>query len=216
MTNIKELVKVFDGELYDLCYQLVNDNENMEDIFQYACENLLAPPENKTIKIKSYFSPAEIDEYESVFRDSVSGMLSSTVKKCDYGFILPEDFYRTLWQGYQANFTTKKELAFAFYCTLIDAKIPYRYLGKPLNMDNEMYKELLEKNKSSIDKIKYISKTKFRQKTEKASLVLHCLDEIESYESKAVVLSRAFDLLSTRLTPENFDIDDFIRQIDKI
>ena len=215
MTDIKELLKTFNGEIYDLCYKLIEENGNILEVFQYTCENLLTVPEKREIVIEKYFSSSEINEYESVFGDSVNGILNSTIKKCDYGLIQPEGFYSALWQGYCTNFESIKERAFAFYYTLIDSKIPYLYLGKPLNMDNDGFKVLLEKNKQSIKKIEYISKAGLKQKTEKVSLVLHCLDEIEEFESKVVVLACALDILSTKTTPRNFDIDHLIQQIDR-
>ena len=81
-------------------------------------------------------------------------------------------------------------------------------------MDNGKYKKLIERNDQYIKKLKYIAKIEFEQKTESASLVLRCLDEIEDYESKVVVLTSAFQLFSKH-TSKRIDLDELVRRIDR-
>ncbi len=97
---------------------------------------------------------------------------------------------------------------------MIDPTIPYQYLGKPISMSNERFKELVEKNKDSIDKVKYIAKSQYSQRTEDASLLLNCLDKIGDFESKTVVLAQAIEILSRFRTLRALDIDEFIQRID--
>ncbi len=214
MVEIKNLLDTFNGELYDLCYKLIDENDNALEVFQYVCENFKSKPKNKSLSINKYFSVDEINEYKSILGAAVDGLLCSTIKKCNYGFINPNSFYKELWQSYCTNFITKKEIAFAFYYTIIDSQIPYEYLGKPLNMDNDKFKEFLDKNEKYIKKLKYIARSQFEQKTESVSLVLHCLDEIEEYESKVVVLVSAFQIFSKQ-SSNKIDVDELIERIDK-
>jgi hypothetical protein len=213
--EIKELLETFDGEIFDLCYKLISENENLPEVFQYACENFTALPKEKKVKIDTYFSPVEINELESVLGDIVNGLIKSTIKKCNFGLVTKEDFYSALWEGYSTNFSTVKEKAFAFYYTLIDRRIPYQYLGKPLSIDDDKFKELIETNRLIIKKIEYIKNSAYQQKTENASLVLNCLNETLDFESKVVVLARAIDILCVKRTPVNVGVEDLIRQIDE-
>lgn len=214
MEKIMELVNNFDGEIYDLCYELLNDGESVA-IFECVCKNFSMRTKERSIVIESHFSDTEIEEFESIYGDIVNGLLNMTVKKCNFGLIDPNDFYKSLWSSFCDNFSTQKELAFAFYYTLIDRIIPYQYLGKPISMSNAQFKEIIEKNKESIEKIKYIAKSQYSQRTEDASLLLNCLNEIDDFESKTVVLAQAILLLNRAHTPRALDMDELIQRIDE-
>ncbi len=213
MEWLKELIENFDGEIYDLCYKLTVENEHIEEVFQYVCENLLKMPEEKSIVIEKQFTEEEIEWYKSIYGDNVNGILKSTIKKCDYGIISEADFYSSLWESFCANFTSEKEKAFAFYYTLVDSKIPYQYVGKPLSMDNEKFKRILDENNESVEKIKYIFKSNYIQRTEQASLILNCLEKIDDFEARTVLLARAFGLQDEKR--KSVDIDDLIKKIDR-
>lgn len=193
MEKVLELITQFDGKIYDLCYELLHDNDRQSEVFQFVCEKLLKKPENPQIQIKRYFDESEIKEYETIYGDIINGIITSAIKKCDYGIIKPEEFYKNVWESYCINFESLKERAFAFYYTLIDMKIPYTYIGKPLSMSNEKYREIIKNNEDSIEKVKYIFKVSYPQKTEIASLILKCIDDIDDYESKVVVLAKTLD-----------------------
>ena len=196
MKKILELITQYDGKLYDLCYKLLSENENHSEIFQFVCENLVKElPDKPVIQIKKYFKKSDINEYEIVYANLIEGIISSTIKKCDYEVIKPENFYKAVWERYCINFTSLKEKAFAFYYTLLDDNIPYINIGKPLNMDNRKYKEVVEKNEENIKKIfNILFNSLYRQKTEVASLILKSINDIDDYESKVVVLSKALEI----------------------
>lgn len=218
MEKIKKLLEEFDGTIYNLCYEILISHENQVATFEYVCKNLFEFPKNKTAQIKEYFSESEIQEYESIYGDTVKGLINTNIKKCNFGTIAAEDFYKTLWESYCTMFQTEKEKAFAFYYTVSSKTIPYQYLGKPLSMGNDQFRTLAEKNKESIDKVKYIKRSCYGQKTERASLLLNCINAIEDYESKVVVLSHALSILgqsSMNLFSDAKDIDLLIQRIDK-
>lgn len=216
MEKIKYLLDNFQGKLYNLCYEIVSTAENVSDVFEYVCINYRSSPEKGTIAITEYFSEDEIAEYKSLLGEIVDSLLNSTIKRCNLGLINPDSFYSTLWDAYCTIFSSIKERAFAFYYTVIDDSIPYQYLGKPISMENKRYRELIEKNSVHIDKVKYIAKCNYNQHTERASLLLHCLDEIDDFESKTVVLAQAIKIMSIRKIPSSsLDIESLIKQIDR-
>lgn len=99
---------------------------------------------------------------------------------------------------------------------IIDSAIPYQYLGKALSMSNEQFQKLTEDNKPLIEKILYIKKNRHAQRTEEASLLLNCLDEIENREVKVVVLAHAITILgASRFPVGRREIDSIIREIDE-
>lgn len=221
MDTINELMNSFSGETYNLCFQLLSNSLDKEKVFEYVCKNYSGRPEHGTVIIDDFFSKDEIEEYESLYGDTVNGLLNSTVKRCNWGLINPADFYRSLWNSFCMVFSSEKELAFAFYYTLIDSQIPYIYVGKPLSMSNERYRKLVEENKKYIDKVKYIARSGYGQRTERASLLLNCLDEIGDFEAKTVVLSQAITILNSKVgtgllehSAKDVDVGDLIKRID--
>lgn len=213
MDKIKKILDEFDGKIYDFCYEILKYN-NQGDTFEFVCKNFSNRKGSATSHIDSYFSPEEIEEYISVYGTIVNGLLESTIKKCNLNIIPPDRFYSSLWESYCSLFTTQKELAFSFYYTLIDKKIPYQYIGKPLSMSNDDFKKITEANDKYIQKIKYILNSGYAQRTERASLILNCLDEIDDYEAKVTVLAHAITL-SNNSKFSQLDLDSVIKQIDQ-
>lgn len=188
MKAIKDLLDTFRGETYNLCYEILTQTTDEEKAFEFVCKNYRTRSREETLEIQEYFSEAEIEELESAYGDTVNGLLNSTIKKCNLGIINYADFYKVLWDSYCLNFPGVKERAFAFYYTIIDVTIPYQYLGKPINMSKDRFQELVNKNKANFDKVMYIKNSNYSQRTEEVSLLLNCLDSIEDFESKIVVL----------------------------
>lgn len=218
MDEIKRLLDNFTGEIYNLCYEILITSENQVAAFEYVCKNLFEYPKNGTIQVKEYFSEEELEEYESIYGDTIKGLLNANIKKCDFGIVVAEDFYKSLWEIYCTVFPTEKGRAFAFYYTIRSKSIPYQYIGKPLSMSNEQFRTLTEQNKTSIDKIKYIKASRYGQRTERASLLLNCLNEIEDFDSKVVVLAHALSILEQNhrsFLADKKDIDTLIKQLDK-
>lgn len=217
MDEIKNLLENFSGEVYDLCYEILSISEDQATAFEYVCKNLIKYPENGTIQIAEYFSEDELEEFESLYDDTVKGLLNANIKKCNYGVIAVKDFYRSLWEIYSTMFSTLKEKAYAFYCTVSSKSIPYQYMGRPISMSNEQFQALTVQNKQIIDKIRTIGRSGYSQRTERASLLLNCINEVENFESKVVVLAHALSILGSRIgLPNEQQVADLLmHQIDK-
>ena len=80
-------------------------------------------------------------------------------------------------------------------------------------MSNAQFKKVVDENKESINKLKYILQSGYNQRTEQASLLLNCLDSIDDVKSKAVVLAQAIMLFSKSSSYDR--LDAVIQQIDK-
>lgn len=216
MDKICELLENFQGEIYDFCYEVLKTAQDQKEAFTYVCKNFSKPPKHGTIAVSSYFSEDEIETYEALCGSTVNGLIKMSMKKCDLDIIRPELFYSDLWDSFCKNFSSDKELAFAFYYTVIDSAIPYQYLGKALSMSDEQFRKLSEENKPLIEKILYINKSHHTQRTEEASLLLNCLDEIEDREVKIVVLAHAITILGSGGLPVGRrEIGSILRGLDE-
>lgn len=69
------------------------------------------------------------------------------------------------------------------------------YISRKTIWCEGFYKKYMEENEDNIEKLIYILKTDYSQKTEEASIVLNFIESIEGYENKVVVFSQLIDLL---------------------
>ena len=67
--------------------------------------------------------------------------------------------------------------------------IPYYQIQPGLQMDNSAYRQISEEVYTYRNKIQFIMKQKFEQKTEQASAILSILDSIKGAEQRTVLLS---------------------------
>lgn len=192
---LNDLILHFDGEIYNLCYKVINESKQLKDDFQYLCEHLVKLPQEKTIVIDTYLSGDEYDFIRKIYDARIEGILSEVINKVNYGVLEQDEFYSELYRKLIDSFKNKKELAVAFERVLSDSRIPFVYLGKPLTMSQKDYKNYIEKNESNIKKLIYILKTDYSQKTEEASILLNFLESIENYDDRVVVLAQMIDIL---------------------
>lgn len=196
LNNLHELVQHYDGELYNLLYKVVCESEKLSEDFQYICENLIKDKTDKTVAISQEISTYEYDKIVTMCEDLIEGILNSVIKTAIYGLIEENAFYEVLCRKYRAAFENDKELAVALEFALKDDRIPFVYLGKPLSMDQEEYKERIDRNRDSIQKIHYALNTDYSQKTEGASVILNILQNVADYKDRVVVLSQLITVLT--------------------
>ncbi|MCM1234238.1 MAG: hypothetical protein NC489_29390 [Ruminococcus flavefaciens] len=193
--GLEKLILHFDGEIYNLCYKIIIESRELEGDFKYLCENLVALPQERTIKIDAYISTEEREFIVKIYSNRIEGILSEVINKVNYGILDQNIFYSELYKNLMENFSDKKELAVAFELILRDSRIPFVFLGKPLTMNKEDYKEYIEKNEENINKLIYILRMNFSQKTEESSVLLNFIDSIEDYKDKVVVFAQLIDVL---------------------
>lgn len=193
--KFKELIKNYDGEIYDLCYKIVAESDDLKKDFQYVCENIDLKNEQKTIEIEEYFDETEIELMKKIYANVIDGLLAQNISKVNYGIVEPEQFYTTLWGDVCRNFKETKELAFALYWIIIDKRIPYIYIGTPLSMDDEEFKELSKANRDNIKKIEYVLRAGYSQRTEEASMLLKIITDIENYKDQVIVFTHLISFL---------------------
>ena len=198
--NLQELISHYDGELYNLLYKIVCESKDLPAEFQYVCEHLIKDETDKTISVPQEISESEYDTIINLYGDSIEGILNSVIKTAIYGIIDEKSFYEVLCKKYRATVETDKELAIALELALKDDRIPFVYLGRPLSMEQEEYKERVDNNRASIKKVRYALETDYSQKTEVASAILNVLESISDYEDRVVVLSQLVAIMSNAKT----------------
>lgn len=207
MNKYIELLKTWDGEFEDLCFELYKilekENESEQILhFQMICETVGTINSDKSKKIEPYFESEEIEKLKMLYGKYIDEVIDAVRKKVVYDKLTIQEFYKLLWNMVMKNsmLNSEKEKAFGLLWILADNGIPYFELGAPLSMENDEYGEIVENHKESIDRIKYIFSIPFEQKTEVASLVLQELFKYDDYKVQTVLLTQAMGVYAKKET----------------
>ncbi len=101
------------------------------------------------------------------------------------------EYYNKLWDFvYNAvKDASDVEKGLSLYLITKDERTPYIQIPKGISMNNIQYSEMIDELDEQIKKIKFIMQLIVPQKTETASMILDVLDELDTKEEKAVLLS---------------------------
>lgn len=200
--KIMEVIKYGDGDSFDdayNCFKIISDSEisfdEQVEVFSYICEYYGTIETEEKIAVDRAPYRAEKDVLKSSYGQIVDSLLIKFLKSnCN-----EKEFYESLWKVISSSllFEDEKSKVFALYYIIIDARIPYFSLDfeNKYSISNEKYKELRKKYVREIKKTRFILKTEFSQKTERASMLLaelHIMpprenanpNEIDEYEEK--------------------------------
>lgn len=193
--DLENLLLHYEGSLYDLCYKILEESEDLENDFDYICRNLTKVLREKTAHTYKYINKDEHALLRKIYEEKIDGILSEVINKTNYGLIDLNDFYKTLLGSLKENFTSQKELTIALEKIFNDKRIPFVYLGEPLTMSQSVYKDKVTKNMDSIKKLIYALHTDYSQKTEIASILLNIIENSEDYEDRVVVFSQLISII---------------------
>lgn len=166
-----------DGEPFDICdylYQgLIQLNaQEQPAAFQYICElfGTVESSESFGIVISKHRNK------EDMLRNQYGNLVKSLIELYIKQNVEESIFYTNLWNNIVSSglFPHDEEKIFALYYILTDNRIPYFCLDSAslYSLSNERYKQIRNDNVKAIQKIRFILKASFSQKTERASALL--------------------------------------------
>ena len=205
--NIDVILEKYKGENFDICYQLYNiisglpvESEEQTEAFQYICEKFGMYESDDSIAVEPCPFSRERETLKNKYGKLVVAILETYLKEnCE-----DKEFYASLWKGISAEtiFDNTEKKVFAFYYILIDKRIPYFKLmpEDKYSMSNERFRKLREKYFKEAQRINFIQRNSFQQKTERASTLLSELGihvpgetesraEVEEYEKKLIQMT---------------------------
>lgn len=99
-----------------------------------------------------------------------------------------EEFYRSLWEKINDStlITDSHGRASFLFFLRIDSRIPYFELDEGCVMEDERYKELVDKLQPAIAKGSFILSANLKYKTQRASLLMDVANGLESEEERIV------------------------------
>lgn len=222
MNKYMEVLNTWNGELEDLCFELYSmlkqESENEQIFyFQMLCEMVGTIESNESRTLHKYFEKGDIGQLKEIYGKYVDETINAVRKKVICDKLEIEDFYRLLWNMVMKNsiLNSDKEKAFGLLWILADNGIPYFEVGTPLSMENEEYGQIIDKNKKSIDRVKYILSIPFDQRTEVASLVLQEILKVEDYRVQTVILTQVMAIYAKKEAGNFKKLLNAIREMDE-
>lgn len=179
--------------VYQLTDLILEQDESVQyKLFQYVCEKWGTLESSGEIAPPEVISESKCEKYKVLYGEMVDGTLLSYIRLGLLKNWDRDEFYKQLWMNISSNtlWTEKEEKAFAIYYIVIDARSPYFNIGSGLRMSNEDYSHLQDEVFDKIQKFHFINALEYEQKTEKASLICNLIEELETPEKKAVLMSR--------------------------
>lgn len=176
--GVLSFLETAEGDTFDKCdilFQMISatDFDLQSELFQYVCEifGVVKSYGKEAVPVSAY--SAQKERLEEQYGDIVNSLIKT------YGQENNDEqvFYHTLWSLITESllFNTDAKKIFALYFILIDKRIPYFKIDDSLlySMSNDRFAELLRQTAHEGQKIRFILKTDFSQKTEKAAVLLN-------------------------------------------
>lgn len=165
------------GEPFDICdylYQgLVQLNAQDQPVaFQYICELFGTVESSESFGV----APSKYRNKEDMLRNQHGNLVKSLIEMNMKKNSEESVFYDNLWNNIMTSglFLNDEEKIFALYYVLIYDRIPYFCLDPAslYSLSNERFKQIKNDNVKAIQKIRFILKASFSQRTERASALL--------------------------------------------
>ena len=206
--RLHQFFSVCSGKVSDVFYELYDiiisfDNEEQPLAVRYACENVFNVESDSTYRIeKRYYSLEQYRKAVDIARKKFEPILNDLIQNSIRDSVDEDTFYRKVWTIIQNNkmFKTKRDRAYALFVLADNSLVPYRNVGTGISMENDEYRKIIDSfDASAILDTRYILKTSYDQRTQRASLLLDKLLALESKEERTVYFSIVLEELEDTL-----------------
>ena len=198
LSNVKAKT---DNDRINICMylynELIHNPASAPELLKFFYENADRVESSEEITADSVITEADAKKLLSQYAEVVDAIFEQILAKN-----LPvEQFYTKLWDAISESptFEDDQAKAFALYYIWIDVRIPYFQLENGLTMSNSEFRNLSESQYESIQKARFILRTKlFKQRTARASVLLNLLESIENEKERVVLMAHilSFSVLS--------------------
>lgn len=210
----EKIDKIFtqsDGLVIDVFYELyvfINslESEQQYKAFGYMCENAKRGEidEDNLVVVKKHFTEEKIDKYLAKVKDRFVEEIEKMIVDSSKNNIPSDVFYGKVWNLIQSNkiCKTRYEKALATFTFVDNVLIPYIPVGTGLSMEDDKFNSIIDSFDASIIKeTKMIMQMKYDQKTQKSSLIVEKLQNL-NFEEQSVYLSIVLDMLEEKIKDE--------------
>ena len=190
-----------------LLYERIQKEENPAAAFQYFLENADEIISSEEVETESSFTSEEIKKLQKKCDVLVTGILENLLSENTSS----QEFYQRLWtDGICKNvlLQDEKEKTYALYRIWQDSRIPYFQLDHGMEMSNEVFMEISEKNRQLIKKAFFIINSSFAQRSQQSDLLLRVLDECATNEERVVVMAQILGNIEMKVLLNLFEALD--------
>lgn len=196
------------GKISDVFYEVYDIIISLEETEQplavrFTCENIFNVRSDLSHEIKKRYYTLEqyrkaVDASKNKFRPILDLIIQDCLEKA-----VDEDiFYVRVWMIIRENsiFRSKRERAYALFTLADHPLVPYRNVGVGISMENEDFKQIIDGFKDAlVPETKYILKAPYDQKTQRSSLLVDRLQELDSVEKQTVYLAVILEELEDKI-----------------
>lgn len=191
LSELKNELCIGAHSLFDVCRSFLQfvDSKGLseEEKIQYF-EVFLSE-----IRLKDLTSQSSDDFFKTGLESGntlieILGLQNRVISNLIQSRVTVSDFYKSLWDklddpSLYPDLSTKA----VFLQTLwMDSRIPYFQLGEGCSMENDEFKEIVQRIRPTIEKGFFILDASLKYKTERASLLMETADELTSKEERTV------------------------------
>ena len=214
------------GDSFDIAHYLYSalillPSDDQPHAFQYACEHFGTVESNDSFGITPSKYRSQKDSLRNQYEDVIDSLLNLYIKQN----VDESAFYSKLWANVVSSgvFSDEEDQIYALYSILIDKRVPYFHLDSAsfYSLSNDRFKQLHDENIQAIQKIAFIMKASFNQKSERASALLSELgisspadtgdaEKVHAYETK---LMQMVEIITSGLENDRSTIQSLLSQI---
>lgn len=189
--EIINILQTLSGERFNICgeiYEILKEQENSQkgELLQFFLENSEGIKSSEEKEARHFLTEGKVTDYARSHGKIVDGILENLLvkKPCK------EKFYEELWEKLTLDevFENKEIQIFAIYYIWIDIRIPYFDLPETKKLEDEKYRNIIQKIRSKIQEARFILSADFDQWTQVSYHLLRLMDDMD-YDEKAVFLS---------------------------
>ena len=187
-----------DINLCRVAYSVIDDapEEEKPALFEAFAIGYKTTPSDQSLKLPRFIDTAQKKQLLRKYGHQVDRMALQELSLSE------RDYYDQLWK-YISALPTLKACVVALYDCVIDVHLPYFSLdrGAALSMDQDKYEALIASiGPKNLCRMKFIlNSSGFTQKTEQASLVAAMMDQLKSFEERAVFLAQVISHFKSNL-----------------
>lgn len=188
--QLHQFVGTSKGNKYDkaaIIYRMIKGADEPTLAFEYFCDKACYIDSSDENEVKAHFTASQIQILKDEFDDLLDGILNKLLSK----HFDKSTFYSELWKNIESDilFEEEDKKIYALYRIWCDGRIPYFQIDEGIKMSDDEFQVTLKETEELLREITFIMSCKFKQKTERSSILLRVLNSCKDDKEKAVVLA---------------------------
>lgn len=190
-TELSDIIEQNTNCLYNICKLCItlfdNNKETAQEGFRYFLTEC-SPPSYTLDEIPDTLLEVDETEIDANTQNRIGDMEYHLVNELISKDVSEDTFYEEMWKRISDTFLVPDiyQRSFFLYKIWLNPKIPYFQLGSGVEMDNDAYREYVNRLRLPYKKMLFAMNVGYPQKTQRASVLLKIFDEITDPNERIV------------------------------